>query len=101
MLVVERGFYDAHKAQVDKFIAEQNSVLDWIRANSVEAKSLIKHHLETNTKKTFKDADINDSYSKVRFDSHIDEALMEEMRQAAIDARYLRTKPVLNRYYAH
>lgn len=100
MLIVERGFYKAHKKSVDKFIAEQDSVLDWIRAHSLEAKSLIKQHLETNTKKTLKDADINDSYSGVRFDSHIDEALMEEMRQAAIDARYLRTKPVLKNYYA-
>ncbi len=90
MLIAERGFYMAHKAQVDKFISEQDSVLDWIRANSVEAKSLVKKHLEVNTKKVFKDADINDSYAKVRFDSHIDEALMEEMRQAAIDARYSR-----------
>ncbi len=100
MLIAERGFYNAHKMQVDKFISEQDLVLDWIRANPVETKALIKKHLEANTKKTLKDADINDSYSKVRFDSHIDEGLMEEMRQAAIEARYLRTKPELKKYYA-
>ncbi len=99
MLIVERGFYQAHQAQVDKFIGEQDAVQDWIRANPDAAKILIKKHLEANTKKTLKDADINDSYAKVRFDSHIDEALMEEMRQAAIEARYLRNKPDLTKYY--
>ncbi len=98
LLIAERSFYMAHKKQIDDFILEQNSVLEFIKRDPLRAKALVKKHLEAVSKKSLKDQDIDDSFAKVRFDSHLDIKLMKELQDAAYRARYLRTKVDLSRF---
>ncbi len=100
LLLVKRDFYHKHQREVDSFVQAQNRVLRQIQDQPEWARQLVQQHLEAKTKKHLKATDIQSSFAKVRFDNQIKPALLEDLRQAALEARYLRNKIDLTQYYS-
>jgi hypothetical protein len=76
---------------VDKFVAEQNRVLEFIKTNPHEAITLIKNHLEKNTKKKFEYSFLAESFKKVKFTDHLDDQMFNELAEAGYRAKYSRS----------
>lgn len=90
ILVVREEFYQEHPDLVDKFVQDQNNVLEFIRANPHEAITLIKNHLEANTKKKFEYDFLAESFSKIRFTDRLSNEKFNELAAAGYRAKYSR-----------
>jgi len=90
ILVVREDFYKQHRDLVDRFVAEQNQVLEQIKINPEGAIMLIKNHLEKNTKKNFDYEFLLASFKKVKFDDRINGKFFNELARAGYKANYYR-----------
>lgn len=90
VLVVERNYYKANKAKVDKFITEQSEILDYIRNNKSESVKFIQAHLTRVLEKEFDYNFLAQSFDRVRFSNKVDYDKFEKLYQAALKAFYIR-----------
>ena len=95
LLVVKEEFYQMNKARVDNFMAEQNEILAAIQVKADSAVTVIKAHLEDKTKKSFGEAFLASSFSKVKFSDHLDKSKLEDLAQIAREVKYFRKDLVL------
>ena len=90
LLVVDEDFYSQHQQQVDKFLKQQNQILESIQADRNQAARLITEHLRKITKQDIQENFIALSLRKLKFGTELDQAKLESLRQIAIDHKYIR-----------
>lgn len=95
LLVVKEEFYKVNQARVDTFVIEQNEVLAAIQEESNSAVALVKSHLENKTKKSFGEAFLLSSFSKVKFSDKLDKTRLQELANIAREVKYFRKDLIL------
>jgi NitT/TauT family transport system substrate-binding protein len=94
LLVVERNFYNKNKALVDKFILEQNQILQELEYNpGDEHIALIKAHFARVLKKDLEMKFLRTSFNKVKFRNKLNVDALEAMADICHTVKYTR-KPV-------
>ncbi len=92
LLVVRKEFHDKHPELVEKFLKEEAQVQNMLKTNPEQSIQLIKAHLERVTKKKFTTEVLTTSFSKVDFKNTIEKDKLNELAQAAFEAKYFRHK---------
>jgi ABC-type nitrate/sulfonate/bicarbonate transport system substrate-binding protein len=90
ILVVRKEFYDSHKQQIDQFLKEEQTTLDFIKSNPDKALLDIQQHLKTNAKKELKIDFLKKSFNRVKFKNELDRNKLQELVDIAREVKYFR-----------
>lgn len=90
LLVVKEDFYNLNQKRVDRFLQEQNIVLNAIKKNNEIAITIIKTHLEDLTKKDFAKDFLVNSFAKVNFPDQLDKKKLEKLAKISYQSNYFR-----------
>lgn len=95
LLVVRSDYYKKHPKVIENLIVKNDYVLDVITMDTESAITSIQDHYKKIIGKTFPKEIIVSSLRNISFTSALEEDMLLELKQVAIDAKYIKTKNIL------
>ncbi len=90
LAVVREDYYQKHKSAIDDFIQKQDQIFGDLKNNPELSLQAFQKHMKIIAHKDLKMDFLRTSYSRINFDSKLDEKLLLELEQELYRAKYIR-----------